>query len=91
VQGWHYFYWPKLGDDVFHYVRQCELSVCKAGAEYQNGVTHCDTNVLSHGAGVGVGHPVRIKRKSGYFGSNGQLFKVYGIFFRTEHNFHGGM
>jgi hypothetical protein len=21
----HYFYWPKLEDDVFHYARQCEL------------------------------------------------------------------
>jgi hypothetical protein len=30
------------------------------------------------------------KRKSGYFGSNGQFFKVYGIFYGMRHNFHGG-
>ena len=31
------------------------------------------------------------KRKSGYFNSNGQLLKVYGILFRTGHNFHSGI
>jgi len=56
------------------------VSACKAGAEYQTGITHCDT-VLSHGAGVCLyGIPGGYqKRKSGYFGSNG-LVKVYGMF-----------
>jgi len=38
------------------------VSVGKAGAEYQNGFTHCDT-ILSHGAGICLyGTPVRTKR-----------------------------
>jgi len=81
----HYCYWPKLGDDVFHYVRQCEL--CQRAKPAQNTSMGLHTATPTSCPMEPLWDPRCVpKDEIRLFGSNGQLFKVHGIFSCTEHN-----